>query len=179
MRLEATDIGDVMLLHTEMLHDERGYFSEMYSRRILPVSFVQQNESSSVYGVLRGLHYQKLPHAQSKLVRCLEGRILDVAVDIRRGSPTFGRSVCMELSSENRLQLFIPTGFAHGFSVLSPKAVVQYMCDEFYHPESEAGINPLDPALGLDWGLPASEMILKEKDRKWPLLAESKSDFQY
>ena len=179
MRLEATDIGDVMLLHTEMLHDERGYFSEMYSRRILPVSFVQQNESSSVYGVLRGLHYQKLPHAQSKLVRCLEGRILDVAVDIRRGSPTFGRSVCLELSSENRLQLFIPTGFAHGFSVLSPKAVVQYMCDEFYQPEAAAGINPLAPALALDWGLPASEMILKEKDRKWPLLAESKSDFQY
>ena len=173
MRLEATDIPDVMLLHTEMLHDARGYFSEMYSRRILPVDFVQQNESSSVYGVLRGLHYQKPPYAQSKLVRCLEGRILDVAVDIRRGSAYFGRSVCVELSSENRFQLFIPKGFAHGFSVLSPKAVVQYMCDEFYHPEAEAGINPLDPSLGVDWGLPENGIILKEKDRMWPLLPDS------
>ena len=173
MRLLPTEIEDVKLLETERFGDERGYFSEIWSRKLLAVDFVQDNESLSAYGVLRGLHFQKAPYAQAKLVRCLSGRILDVAVDMRGGSPTFGKSVCVELSGENRLQLFIPKGFAHGFSVLSESALVQYKCDEVYHPESCAGINALDPALGIAWKIPASALLMKEADRNWPALAGS------
>ena len=144
-----------------------------------PVRFVQDNESKSRYGVLRGLHFQLPPFAQSKLVRVVSGRVLDVAVDIRRGSPTFGRSVAVELTGENKRQLFIPRGFAHGFSVLSEEALFQYKCDNFYAPQSEGTIAWNDPVLGIDWRLKPEDMTLSEKDKKHPLLAEVSELFDY
>ena len=179
MKLIPTSVEGVLLLETARLGDSRGYFAEIFSRRVLPVDFVQDNESFSTRGVVRGLHYQKPPFAQAKLVRCLQGRIMDVAVDIRKGSPTYRRSVCVELTADNNLQLFVPKGFAHGFSVLSETALVQYKCDEFYHPEADAGIQPLDPSLGIDWGIPAAEMLLKDADRLRPLLDDNNPDFLY
>lgn len=158
-----------MILRPKVFEDSRGYFMESYSSRVFnliagPVNFVQDNESMSSYGVVRGLHFQKPPYTQAKLVRCVLGRVLDVAVDIRSGSPTFGKHVAVELSEENHVQFYIPKGFAHGFSVLSEKAVFQYKCDEFYHPEADAGILLSDPALGIDWKVPAEKRILSAKD---------------
>ncbi len=182
MNVVETEIEGIVILQPRVFADSRGYFFESYSQRdfdtaVGPVRFVQDNESCSVRGVVRGLHYQRPPFAQSKLVRCVRGAVLDVAVDIRRGSPTFGRHVAVELTEENHWQLFIPKGFAHGFAVLSERAVFQYKCDEFYHPEAEAGISISDQSLGIDWRIPLSEAILSEKDRLFKPLAECEIDF--
>ena len=184
MDVIKTEIGGVVILEPKVFGDERGYFFESFSQRdfdvaVRPIRFVQDNESKSRYGVLRGLHFQLPPFAQGKLVRVVCGRVLDVAVDIRRGSPTFGRSIAVELTGENKRQLFIPRGFAHGFSVLSEEAVFQYKCDNFYAPECEGAIAWDDPALGIDWRLKPEEMILSEKDKKHPLLAEVTELFDY
>lgn len=184
MEVIKTDIEGVVILEPRLFEDERGYFFESYSQRefdekVRPVTFVQDNESCSSYGVLRGLHFQKPPHAQSKLVRVIEGAVLDVAVDIRKGSPTYGRHVAVELTAENHRQFFIPRGFAHGFSVLTPRAVFQYKCDNFYAPQSEGAIAWNDPALGIDWRLPAGDVLLSGKDARHPLLAEIDSPFNH
>lgn len=184
MNIIRTDIPDVVVLEPRVFGDKRGYFMESYSERVfhaqgISVRFVQDNESASCYGVVRGLHYQRMPHAQSKLVRVIAGRVLDVAVDIRHGSPTFGRHIAVELSGENHRQLFIPRGFAHGFAVLSERAVFQYKCDAYYAPESEGGIAWNDPALGIDWRLPAGRALLSDKDRSRCTLAEAPVDFHY
>lgn len=184
MKLLLTEIEGIVILEPTLFSDPRGYFFESYSQRLFdelvrPVRFVQDNESRSRYGVLRGLHFQKGVHAQSKLVRVVEGRVLDVAVDIRRGSPTFGRHVAVELSAENKRQLFIPRGFAHGFSVLSPTATFQYKCDNPYAPEAEGAVAWNDPAIGIDWRLPAADILLSEKDRRNPPLAEAGELFDY
>jgi dTDP-4-dehydrorhamnose 3,5-epimerase len=177
MEIEHTGIPGVEIIHPTVHGDERGYFFESWNSRdfdaaVRPVRFCQDNESRSSYGVIRGLHYQKGAFSQSKLVRVLEGRVLDVAVDIRVGSPTFGQHVAVELSGENHLQFFIPRGFAHGFSVLSPVAVFQYKCDNFYAPGAEGAIAWNDPALGIDWGIPVHDVVLSEKDSRHPLLAD-------
>ena len=184
MEIEHTAIPGVEIIHPKVYGDERGYFFESWNSRefdtaVRPVRFCQDNESRSCYGVIRGLHYQKGAFAQSKLVRVLEGRVLDVAVDIRVGSSTFGQYVAVELSGENHLQIFIPRGFAHGFSVLSPSAVFQYKCDNFYAPQQEAGIAWNDPAIGIDWKIPAAEAVLSAKDRENPLLKDCPSLFDY
>ena len=170
MKVIKTDIEGVVIIEPQLFGDSRGYFMESYSERdfarlVAPVRFVQDNESRSRYGVVRGLHYQREPYSQSKLVRCLEGRVLDVAVDIRPESPTYGKYVAVELSADNHRQLFIPKGFAHGFAVLSNEALFAYKCDEFYHPEAECGIAWDDPTLSIDWGLPKDDIILSEKDK--------------
>lgn len=170
MRVINTDIEGVVIIEPEVFGDSRGYFMESFSERdfhkhVAPVKFVQDNESRSRYGVVRGLHYQREPYAQSKLVRCVVGRVLDVAVDIREGSPTYGKHVAVELSAENHRQLFIPKGFAHGFAVLSQEAIFAYKCDEFYHPEAECGIAWNDSTIGIDWRLPKEDIILSEKDK--------------
>lgn len=179
MKITTTAIEGVVILEPEVFGDERGYFFESFSQRefeekVCKTTFVQDNESSSRYGVLRGLHFQKPPHAQAKLVRVVKGKVLDIAVDIRKGSPTFGHHVSTELSGENKRQLFIPRGFAHGFAVLSNEVVFQYKCDRYYVPHSEGGILWNDPALGIDWKLPAEDVILSEKDKKNVLLNELK-----
>lgn len=184
MEIEHTGIPGVEIIHPRVFGDERGYFFESWNSRdfagaVRPVNFCQDNESRSCYGVIRGLHYQKGEAAQSKLVRVLEGRVLDVAVDIRVGSPTFGKYVAVELSGENHLQFFIPRGFAHGFSVLSPVAVFQYKCDNFYAPDQEAGIAWNDPAIGIDWKIPAADAVLSAKDQKNPLLKDAADLFDY
>lgn len=182
MKVTKTSIEDVVIIEPEVFKDERGYFMESFSDKafaenVRPVNFVQDNESMSNYGVIRGLHFQCPPFTQSKLIWCIEGKILDVAVDIRKGSPTFGKFVIEELSSDNHLQLFIPRGFAHGFSVLSETAKIQYKCDEFYHPESESGISILDKSLGIDWGIPTDKTILSEKDKKMVMFKKLDSPF--
>lgn len=179
MKIITTAIEGVVILEPEVFGDERGYFFESFSQRefeekVCKTTFVQDNESCSRYGVLRGLHFQKPPHAQAKLVRVVKGKVLDIAVDIRKGSPTFGHHVSTELSGENKRQLFIPRGFAHGFAVLSEEVVFQYKCDRYYVPHSEGGILWNDPALGIDWKLPAEDVILSEKDKKNVLLNELK-----
>lgn len=180
MELISTTIPDVLLLRPHCFHDERGYFMESFNeetfRRVTGLStrFVQDNEAYSRRGVVRGLHYQLAPHAQAKLVRVVSGRVLDVAVDIRKSSPTFGRYVAVELSAENGLQLYIPEGFAHGYAVLSDEAVFQYKCSDYYHPEAEAGIAFDDPQLAIAWPIPQEEMVLSEKDRCHPSFAEAK-----
>lgn len=179
-----TAIPDVVVVEPRIFGDDRGYFFESWSQRdfdaqVRSVQFVQDNESKSRYGVLRGLHFQKGVHAQSKLVRVIKGRVLDVAVDIRKGSPTFGQHVAVELSGENHRQIFIPRGFAHGFVVLSEEAVFQYKCDNLYAPESEGAIQWNDPALGIDWRIPVADVVLSEKDKKHPLLAECVELFDY
>ena len=184
MNIRKTELEGVVVIEPEVFGDARGYFFESYSQRrfdeaVRPVRFVQDNESFSRYGVLRGLHFQKGRYAQSKLVRVVSGLVLDVAVDIRRGTPTFGRHVAVELSGENRLQLFIPRGFAHGFAVLSDEALFQYKCDNPYAPEQEGAIAWNDPSLAIDWRLPAEAVILSEKDRRHPLLAEADELFDY
>lgn len=177
MNVLDTPLPSLVLLEPRVFGDARGYFFESYSERDCPglpegIRFVQDNESKSRYGVVRGLHFQKAPHAQAKLVRVVSGRVLDVAVDIRPGSPTFGQSYCVELSGENHLQLFIPKGFAHGFSVLSDEVVFQYKCDEYYHPESEGAIAWDDPDLAIDWRIPAADVIVSDKDRRHPRLKD-------
>ncbi|BBD44474.1 dTDP-4-dehydrorhamnose 3,5-epimerase [Petrimonas sp. IBARAKI] len=179
MKITTTAIEGVVILEPKVFGDERGYFFESFSQRefeekVCKTTFVQDNESSSRYGVLRGLHFQKPPHAQAKLVRVVKGKVLDIAVDIRKGSPTFGHHVSTELSGENKRQLFIPRGFAHGFAVLSDEVVFQYKCDRYYVPHSEGGILWNDPALGIDWKLPEEDVILSEKDKKNVLLNELK-----
>ena len=175
MRVIETDIEGVVIIEPEVFGDSRGYFMESFSQRafdreVAPVRFVQDNRSYSRYGVVRGLHYQKEPYSQSKLVSCVVGRVLDVAVDIREGSPTYGKYVAVELSAENRRQLFIPKGFAHGFAVLSREALFEYKCDEFYHPEAECGIAWDDPTIGIDWRLPKEDIILSPKDANYKTL---------
>ena len=172
MRVIKTDIEGVVIIEPEVFGDSRGYFMESYSQRafdseVASVNFVQDNRSYSRYGVVRGLHYQREPYAQSKLVSCVVGKVLDVAVDIREGSPTYGKHVAVELSAENRRQLFIPKGFAHGFAVLSEEALFEYKCDEFYHPEAECGIAWDDPRIGIDWRLPKEDIILSKRDSEY------------
>ena len=178
MNVIKTDIEGVVIIEPTVYGDERGYFFESWSQRefdekVRRVRFVQDNESKSKYGVLRGLHFQRGEHAQSKLVRVVSGRVLDVAVDVRAGSPTFGRYVAVELSAENKRQLFIPRGFAHGFSVLSEEALFQYKCDNLYAPQSEGAVSWDDPAIGIDWRLPAADVVLSEKDKHHPTLSEA------
>jgi dTDP-4-dehydrorhamnose 3,5-epimerase len=173
MHFIKTEIPDVVLIKPKVFGDSRGYFmesfrSDLFAENICEVEFIQDNESKSSYGVLRGLHYQLPPYAQAKLVRVITGRILDVAVDIRQTSPTYGRHVTAELSEDNKHQLFIPQGFAHGFVVLSDESIVSYKVDAPYAPDHESGIYYADPELGIDWGLPESEIRLSEKDGKWP-----------
>ena len=175
MRVIETDIEGVVIIEPEVFGDSRGYFMESFSQRafdreVAPVRFVQDNRSYSRYGVVRGLHYQKEPYSQSKLVSCVVGRVLDVAVDIRESSPTYGKHVAVELSAGNRRQLFIPKGFAHGFAVLSEEALFEYKCDEFYHPEAECGIAWDDPTIGIDWRLPKEDIILSPKDANYKTL---------
>jgi len=182
MEIRETDIQGLLIIEPRVFKDARGYFFESYSQRefdekLTPVlghsiTFVQDNESMSTYGVMRGLHYQRPPFTQAKLVRCVRGRVLDVAVDIRKGSPTFGKHVAVELSEENHCQFFIDKGFAHGFAVLSETAVFQYKCDEFYHPEADAGISIQDTSLGINWMLPADRIIMSPKDTTHPLLKD-------
>lgn len=179
-----TAIPGVVIVEPRLFGDARGYFSETWSQRdfdaaVRPVVFVQDNESKSRYGVLRGLHFQKGKAAQSKLVRVLEGRVLDIAVDIRKGSPSFGQHVAVELTGENHRQLFIPRGFAHGFAVLSEEAVFQYKCDAFYAPDQEGAIAWNDPALGIDWRLPEADILLSAKDMAHPFLADAPELFDY
>lgn len=179
-----TAIPGVVIIEPKVFGDARGYFFESWSQRdfdaqVQPIHFVQDNESKSSYGVLRGLHFQKGKYAQSKLVRVVKGRVLDVAVDIRKGSPTFGKYVAIELTAENHLQFFIPRGFAHGFAVLSEEAIFQYKCDNLYAPQQEGAIAWNDPVLGIDWGLPADAVLLSEKDKHHPLLAETPELFDY
>ena len=182
MEVIKTSIDGVVIIEPRIFRDERGYFFESFSQRefdekVGHIDFVQDNESMSVYGVMRGLHFQRPPYAQSKLVRCVRGKVLDVAVDIRVGSATYGQHVAVELSEENHRQLFIPKGFAHGFSVLSKEAVFQYKCDNFYHPESDGGISILDDSIGIDWQIPAESAILSKKDTAHPLLKDFESTF--
>ena len=178
MIVYTTHIKDVIILEPQVFGDERGYFMESFSDRDfeahtgLNVRFVQDNESCSKRGVLRGLHFQKEPYAQAKLVRVVRGRVLDVAVDIRKGSTSFGRYVAVELSGDNKRQLFIPKGFAHGYMVLEEDTVFQYKCDAYYHPAAEGGIAWDDPQIGVEWPLPEGEIILSERDKNRPLLSE-------
>lgn len=170
MEVIKTDIEGVVIIEPRIFRDDRGYFFESFSQRefqekVCNTVFVQDNESKSSYGVLRGLHFQKPPYAQSKLVRVIKGAVLDVAVDIRKGSPTFGQHVAVELTEDNHCQFFIPRGFAHGFSVLTDEVIFQYKCDNFYAPQSEGALAWDDPDLGIDWRLPAEKVILSEKDR--------------
>ncbi len=176
MNVIKTDIEGVLVIEPKVFGDERGYFFESFNAECflaetgIDVAFVQDNESRSKRGVLRGLHFQKEPYAQAKLVRVVQGRVIDVAVDIRPGSPTFGKYVATELSGENHRQMFIPKGFAHGYVVLEEDTVFQYKCDEYYHPESEAGIAWNDPQIGIEWPLSEDEIILSDKDRNRQIL---------
>src|SRR5689334_18025308 len=184
MAFNRTEFPGLFVFEPTVFEDNRGYFFESYNENTflkenLDFRFVQDNQSSSSYGVVRGLHYQLNPHGQTKLVRVLRGTILDVAVDIRQNSPTFSKVFSIELSAENKKQLMIPAGFAHGFSVLSEKAEVFYKCDKFYHKESETGIKYNDPLLNIDWKIPADKIIVSEKDQQLPLLAQSKSNFVF
>ena len=184
MKVIKTAIEDVVIIEPDVFGDARGYFFESYSQKkfdeqVRPVKFVQDNESKSKYGVLRGLHFQKGKDAQSKLVRVAKGRVLDVAVDIRKGSPTFGKYVAVELTEDNHRQLFVPRGFAHGFSVLSEEAIFQYKCDNLYAPQSEGAIAWNDPEVGIDWQLPAEDVLLSAKDANHPLLKDSEYLFDY
>lgn len=184
MNVIKTAIDDVVIIEPTIFGDARGYFFESFSQKefeekVRKVRFVQDNESKSKYGVLRGLHFQKGKDAQSKLVRVVKGRVLDVAVDVRRGSPTFGQHVAVELSEDNHRQLFIPRGFAHGFAVLSEEVIFQYKCDNLYAPQSEGAIAWDDPDLGIDWQLPAEAVILSAKDAAHPRLKDAQELFDY
>ena len=184
MKIIRTNIHEVVILEPQVFKDERGYFFESFSQgkfeaMVCQTHFVQDNESKSCYGVLRGLHFQKAPYAQSKLVRVVKGKVVDVAVDIRKGSPTFGQYVSVELSEENKRQLFIPRGFAHGFVVLSEEAMFQYKCDNFDSPESEGALAWNDPSLKIDWRIPENEIILSEKDKHHPNLKDIDWLFDY
>ena len=182
MEVIKTNIEGVVIIEPRIFKDDRGYFFESFSQRefeekVCKTTFVQDNESKSGYGVLRGLHFQKPPFAQSKLVRVIKGAVLDVAVDIRKGSPTFGQYVSVELTGDNHRQFFIPRGFAHGFSVLSEEVIFQYKCDNFYSPQSEGAIAWNDPDLNIDWRIPAEKVVLSEKDSKHPRLKDWQNMF--
>lgn len=182
MEVIKTDIEGVVIIEPRIFNDARGYFFESYSKRefdekVRPINFVQDNESMSSRGVMRGLHFQRPPFTQSKLVRCVKGRVLDVAVDIRKGSPTYGKHVAVELSEDNHRQFFVPRGFAHGFAVLSDVAVFQYKCDNYYHPEADGGISIADESLGIDWRIDPSNAILSEKDLRHEMLKDFDSPF--
>lgn len=187
MNVIKTAIDGVVIIEPKVFGDARGYFFESFSERdfneaMTPIlghgiKFVQDNESMSSYGVMRGLHFQRPPFTQSKLVRCVKGTVLDVAVDIRKGSPTYGRHVAVELTEDNHRQFFVPRGFAHGFAVLSEIAVFQYKCDEFYHPEADGGISIKDDSLGIDWHIPVDKALLSEKDMKHTWLKDFDSPF--
>ena len=187
MNVIKNAIDGVLIIEPKIFGDSRGYFFEIFSHRefdekVTPilrhkVNFVQDNESMSSYGVMRGLHFQRPPFTQSKLVRCVKGAVLDVAVDIRKGSPTYGQHVAVELTEDNHRQFFVPRGFAHGFAVLSDTAVFQYKCDEFYHPEADGGISIVDESLGIDWKIPTEEALLSEKDTKHACLNDFDSPF--
>ena len=177
MNIIETNIEGVIIIEPRLFEDERGYFFESFNQKefqekVCKTSFIEDNESKSSYGVIRGLHFQKPPFAQSKLVRVVKGSVLDVAVDIRKGSPTFGQHVAVELTEDNHRQFFIPRGFAHGFSVLSKEVIFQYKCDNFYAPQSEGAIAWDDPDLGIDWQISIDEILLSEKDKSHPKLAE-------
>ena len=177
MNIIKTEIEGLIIIEPRIFKDARGYFFESFSQRefeekICQTTFVQDNESYSCYGVVRGLHFQQAPFSQAKLVRVVKGAVLDVAVDIREGSPTYGQHAAIELTEENHRQLFIPSGFAHGFAVLSDEVIFQYKCDNYYAPQSERGIAWNDPALNIDWRIPADKIILSEKDTKYPLLKD-------
>lgn len=182
MEVIKTAIDGIYIIEPKIFKDARGYFFESYSKRefdenIARVDFVQDNESRSSCGVMRGLHFQRPPFSQAKLIRCVRGQVLDVAVDIRKCSPTYGEHVSVEISEENHRQVFIPKGFAHGFAVLSETAVIQYKCDNYYHPDANDGISILDTSLGIDWHMNLSEAILSEKDTKHLLLKDFDSPF--
>lgn len=184
MNVIKTDIEGVVIIEPRIFEDARGYFFESFSQRefeekVGKIVFVQDNESKSSYGVMRGLHFQRPPFTQSKLVRCVKGAVLDVAVDLRKGSPTYGKHVAVELTEDNHRQFFIPQGFAHGFAVLSEEAVFQYKCDNFYAPQADGGISILDESLGIDWKIPTEKAILSDKDTKHPLLKDFDSPFEY
>ena len=184
MEVIKTDIEGVVIIEPKIFGDARGYFFESFSQRefdekVCKTVFVQDNESKSCYGVLRGLHFQKPPFAQSKLVRCVKGKVLDVAVDIRKGSPTYGKYIATELSEENHRMFFIPQGFAHGFSVLSETAVFQYKCDNYYAPQSEGALLWNDKDLNINWMIPEKDVILSEKDKHHPLFKDFESPFVY
>lgn len=184
MEIVKTDIEGVVIVEPRVFADSRGYFFESFSQRdfdaaVRPVRFVQDNESMSIYGVMRGLHFQRPPYSQSKLVRCVRGKVLDVAVDIRKGSPTYGRHVAIELSEDNKRMLFIPRGFAHGFSVLSETTVFQYKCDNLYAPSADGGISILDTSLGIDWQIEPGKEILSPKDLNHVPLCDFDSPFEY
>ena len=184
MNIIHTEIEGLVIIEPRIFNDARGYFFESYneklfSEKVAKVTFVQDNESFSSYGVMRGLHFQRPPFTQAKLVRCVQGRVLDVAVDIRKGSPTYGKHVAVELSAKNQRQFYIPHGFAHGFAVLSDTAKFMYKCDNLYAPQADGGISILDQSLGIDWKIPVDKAILSEKDTKHPLLAEFDSPFYF
>lgn len=183
MEIIKTDIDGLVIIEPSIFPDARGYFFESYNKRefdekVAKVEFVQDNESCSTYGVMRGLHFQRPPFAQAKLVRCVKGAVLDIAVDIRQDSPTYGHHVAVELNEDNHRQFFIPRGFAHGFAVLSETAIFQYKCDNYYHPEADGGISIQDPILGIDWQIDQSKAILSEKDQKYPFLKSFFSPFK-
>ncbi len=184
MEVIKTEIDGVVIIEPRIFKDDRGYFYESFSQRefeekVCRTTFVQDNQSKSSYGVLRGLHFQKPPYCQSKLVRCIKGAVLDVAVDIRKGSPTFGKYVAVELSEDNHRQFFVPRGFAHGFAVLTPEAVFQYKCDNFYNKESEGSVAWNDPELAIDWRIPAEKVLLSEKDKLSKNIAHADYLFDY
>ena len=184
MEVIKTDIEGVVIIEPRIFRDERGYFYESFSQRefeekVCRTTFVQDNQSKSSYGVLRGLHFQKPPYCQSKLVRCIKGAVLDVAVDIRKGSPTFGKYVAVELTEDNHRQFFVPRGFAHGFAVLSQEAIFQYKCDNFYNTESEGAIAWNDPTLAIDWRVPADKILLSDKDKLNKNIANADYLFDY
>ena len=184
MEVFKTAIEGLVIIEPKVFKDTRGYFFESFSQRefeekVRRINFVQDNESMSSYGVMRGLHFQRPPYTQSKLIRCIRGKILDVAVDIRKGSPTYGQHIAVELSQQNHRQFFVPRGFAHGFAVLSDEAIVQYKCDNFYAPEADSGISIKDESLGIDWQIPTESAILSDKDIKHVCLKDFDSPFDY
>lgn len=184
MNVIKTEIEGVIILEPQVFTDSRGYFFESYNkltfdREVSPVEFVQDNESCSTRGVMRGFHFQRPPHAQAKLVRCVCGQVLDVALDIRKGSPTYGNHVTCLLTESNHRQFFIPRGFAHGFAVLSEVAIFQYKCDNYYCPEADGGISIIDPSFGIDWGISLEDALLSEKDKNHPLINDFDSPFVY
>jgi dTDP-4-dehydrorhamnose 3,5-epimerase len=182
MDVIETALEGVVIIEPKILGDTRGYFFETFSQRefdekVRKINFVQDNESMSTYGVMRGLHFQRPPFTQSKLVRCVKGAVLDVAVDIRKGSPTYGQHVAVEITENNHRQFFVPRGFAHGFAVLSETAIFQYKCDNFYAPQADGGISIADESLGIDWKIPADKILLSEKDTLHVCLKDFESPF--
>ena len=179
-----TEFPGLMIFEPKVFEDSRGYFFESYSEKIcaaegIDIKFIQDNQARSVYGVVRGLHYQLAPHAQTKFIRALSGAIIDAVVDLRKGSPTFGKQFAIELSAENKKQLLVPKGFAHGYSVISETAEVFYKCDAFYNKEAEGGVNLNDPALNIDWQIPADKRILSDKDLVYPAFADCINNFEF